>query len=225
VRAQFGLTGAISRDIIVAVPDVLIRDVPAEDLARIDAHAARWSGSARAWTPERGAERIERGLVRIATVTLLEVGYAARSAAEVRAGLNEPPIASMPVEYATPIAEDRADRSTPRQLIESRSADLVERERRTANTPALEPPDRRLEADQGRVIVDLDHGGVQAGQIARADAVVDADAVTDAERRQPVAGIDRVQQVATRVDRRRQGAEVVVELAAGDRGQQRALVL
>jgi predicted nucleic acid-binding protein len=41
-------------------------------------------------------------------VTLLEVGYSARSAAEVRAGLCEPPIASMPVEYATPIAEDRA---------------------------------------------------------------------------------------------------------------------
>jgi predicted nucleic acid-binding protein len=54
------------------------------------------------------AERIERGLVRISTVTLLEVGYSARSAAEVRAGLYEPPIASMPVEYATPIAEDRA---------------------------------------------------------------------------------------------------------------------
>ena len=32
---------AISADIIVRVPDVLIRDVPSEDLARIDAHAAR----------------------------------------------------------------------------------------------------------------------------------------------------------------------------------------
>jgi Ribbon-helix-helix protein, copG family len=32
---------AISADIISVVPDVLIRDVPAEDLARIDAHAAR----------------------------------------------------------------------------------------------------------------------------------------------------------------------------------------
>jgi predicted nucleic acid-binding protein len=54
------------------------------------------------------AERIQRGLVRIATVTLLEVGYSARNAAEVRAGLQEPPIAAMPVEYATPTAEDRA---------------------------------------------------------------------------------------------------------------------
>jgi predicted nucleic acid-binding protein len=57
---------------------------------------------------ETWAERIQRGLARIATVTLLEVGYSARNAAEVRAGLQEPPIAAMPVEYATPTAEDRA---------------------------------------------------------------------------------------------------------------------
>jgi hypothetical protein len=31
----------ISPDIIRRVPDLLIRDVPAEDLVRIDAHAAR----------------------------------------------------------------------------------------------------------------------------------------------------------------------------------------
>jgi hypothetical protein len=31
--------------IIVCVPDVLIRDVPAEDLARIDAHASRLGSS------------------------------------------------------------------------------------------------------------------------------------------------------------------------------------
>lgn len=36
-----GSAGAISADIMLGVPDVLIRDVPAEDLARIDAHAAR----------------------------------------------------------------------------------------------------------------------------------------------------------------------------------------
>lgn len=54
------------------------------------------------------AGRIERGLVRIATVTLLEVGYSARDAGELGAGLREPPVGSMPVEYATPRAEDRA---------------------------------------------------------------------------------------------------------------------
>lgn len=54
------------------------------------------------------AGRIERGLVRITTVTLLEVGYSARDPRDLHAGLHEPPVASMPVEYATPSAEDRA---------------------------------------------------------------------------------------------------------------------
>jgi predicted nucleic acid-binding protein len=54
------------------------------------------------------AGRIERGLVRIATVTLLEVGYSARDPQDLHDGLREPPVASMPVEYATPAAEDRA---------------------------------------------------------------------------------------------------------------------
>jgi len=54
------------------------------------------------------ANRIERGLVRITTVTLFEVGYSARDAQDLHAGLREPPVASMPVEYATPTAEDRA---------------------------------------------------------------------------------------------------------------------
>ena len=54
------------------------------------------------------ADRIERRLVRVATVTLLEVGYSARDPDDLRAGLREPPVASMPVEYPTPAAEDRA---------------------------------------------------------------------------------------------------------------------
>jgi predicted nucleic acid-binding protein len=54
------------------------------------------------------ASRIERGLVRITTVTRLEVGYSARSGAELRTGLRQPPLASMPVEYLTPAIEDRA---------------------------------------------------------------------------------------------------------------------
>ncbi len=54
------------------------------------------------------ASRIERGLVRISTVTRLEVGYSARSAADHETLLGEPPIASMPVEYLTPRVEDRA---------------------------------------------------------------------------------------------------------------------
>ena len=54
------------------------------------------------------ASRVERGLVRIATVTRLEVGYSARSGPELRAGLRQPPLASIPVEYLTPAIEDRA---------------------------------------------------------------------------------------------------------------------
>ncbi len=54
------------------------------------------------------AERIERGLVRISTVTRLEVGYSARSGEDHRTVLHSPPIAAMPVEYLTPKIEDRA---------------------------------------------------------------------------------------------------------------------
>jgi predicted nucleic acid-binding protein len=54
------------------------------------------------------AARIERGLVRIATVTRLEVGYSARSGADLRAGFQRPPLSAMPVEYQTPAIEDRA---------------------------------------------------------------------------------------------------------------------
>jgi hypothetical protein len=67
-------------------------------LARLAASpdAAEWAG------------RIERGLVRITTVTRLETGYSARSGPELRAGFQRPPLSSMPVEYLTPAIEDRA---------------------------------------------------------------------------------------------------------------------
>jgi predicted nucleic acid-binding protein len=63
--------------------------------------AAEWAG------------RIERGLVRITTVTRLEIGYLARSGQDLRAGpgragLRQPPVSAMPVEYLTPAIEDRA---------------------------------------------------------------------------------------------------------------------
>jgi predicted nucleic acid-binding protein len=58
--------------------------------------AAQWAG------------RIERGLVRITTVTRLEVGYSARSGPDLRAGFQQPPLSSLPVEYMTPAIEDRA---------------------------------------------------------------------------------------------------------------------
>ena len=54
------------------------------------------------------AARIERGLVRITTVTRLEAGYSARSGPELRTALRQPPPSSMPVEYLTPAIENRA---------------------------------------------------------------------------------------------------------------------
>jgi predicted nucleic acid-binding protein len=54
------------------------------------------------------ASRIERGLVRIANLTRLEVANSARSAADLRTGLRHPPLSAMPVEYLTPPIEDRA---------------------------------------------------------------------------------------------------------------------
>ena len=54
------------------------------------------------------ASRIERGLVRITTITLLEVGYSARSGADLKALLGTAPVSVMPVEYSAPAIEDRA---------------------------------------------------------------------------------------------------------------------
>ena len=54
------------------------------------------------------ASRIQRGLVRISTVTRLEIGYSARSADDLRQSFAEPPLSAMPVEYLTPAIEDRA---------------------------------------------------------------------------------------------------------------------
>lgn len=72
----------------------------------IDTSALARFGSCRdagAW-----AERIERGLVRIATVTRLEVGYSARSGPDLRKAAQRSPLAAMPMEYQTPAIEDRA---------------------------------------------------------------------------------------------------------------------
>lgn len=57
---------------------------------------------------ELWAERVGRGLVHITTITLLEAGYSARSAADMGELLDRPPLSLMPVEYLTPAAEIRA---------------------------------------------------------------------------------------------------------------------
>ena len=55
-----------------------------------------------------GAARIQRGLVRVSTLTRLEVGFSARSADDLRRSVGRPPLSSMPSEYLTPKIEDRA---------------------------------------------------------------------------------------------------------------------
>jgi predicted nucleic acid-binding protein len=54
------------------------------------------------------ASRMERGLVRISTVTRLEIGFSARTGDELRTSSGRPPLSSMPIEYLTPSIEDRA---------------------------------------------------------------------------------------------------------------------
>jgi predicted nucleic acid-binding protein len=57
---------------------------------------------------DRWLSRIQQGLIRITTVTVLEVGFSARSAQDLRARLRRPPVSAMPVENATPRIESRA---------------------------------------------------------------------------------------------------------------------
>lgn len=54
------------------------------------------------------SNRIERGLVRISTVTLLEVGFSARSADDWDSAIRQAPVDRMPLEYLSPLIEQRA---------------------------------------------------------------------------------------------------------------------
>jgi predicted nucleic acid-binding protein len=58
--------------------------------------------------PEVWQNRIDRGLLRISTLTRLEIGYSARSADELSDDVIRPPLSKMPIEYLTPAIEDRA---------------------------------------------------------------------------------------------------------------------
>ena len=57
---------------------------------------------------ELWATRIERGLVHVTTITLLEACYSARSVGDMGELMDRPPLSLMPVEYLTPAAEKRA---------------------------------------------------------------------------------------------------------------------
>ncbi len=52
--------------------------------------------------------RIERGLLRLSTVTRLELGFSARSGEVGREAFGLPPLSLMPIEHLTPAMEDRA---------------------------------------------------------------------------------------------------------------------
>lgn len=53
-------------------------------------------------------DRLERGLLHVSAITLLEVGFSARSGTDLREAGRTPPLSLMPVEYLTPAIEDRA---------------------------------------------------------------------------------------------------------------------
>ena len=55
------------------------------------------------WNP-----RIERGLVRLSTITRLEIGFSARTGEGGRMVFEVPPLSIMPIERLTPSMEDRA---------------------------------------------------------------------------------------------------------------------
>ena len=52
--------------------------------------------------------RLGRGVIRVCTPTLLELGYSARNANELHRDLISPPVSLLLVERMTPAAEDRA---------------------------------------------------------------------------------------------------------------------
>lgn len=60
------------------------------------ANIARWNS------------RIERGLLRLSTVTRLELGFSARSGEAGRTAFGLPPLSLMAIEHLTPAVEDRA---------------------------------------------------------------------------------------------------------------------
>ena len=57
---------------------------------------------------DQWSARISRGLVRLSTITRLELGYSARSGEAGRRQFASPPLSLMPVEHLTPAIEDRA---------------------------------------------------------------------------------------------------------------------
>ncbi|MEV6926585.1 PIN domain nuclease [Dactylosporangium sp. NPDC051485] len=64
--------------------------------------------SGQAANRDEWSARISRGLVRLSTITRLELGYSARSGDTGRRQFDSPPLSLMPIEHLTPAIEDRA---------------------------------------------------------------------------------------------------------------------
>lgn len=54
------------------------------------------------------AGRVQRALVRITSITRLELGFLARSGQELRDDVARPPLSLLPIEHLRPRVEDRA---------------------------------------------------------------------------------------------------------------------
>jgi hypothetical protein len=74
------------------------------------------------------------------------------------------------------------------------------------------------------VVVDIDDGALQAGQVSRADGLVDSYFIAHAQDGEGGGGADRVQQPPARMDSLRERGEVIVEVTVSDRVEQRALM-
>jgi hypothetical protein len=90
---------------------------------------------------------------------------------------------------------------------------------------AREPPDPVLELDRRCTIVEADDRAVQAGQVARADLLGDADDIPDAQRRQRRSRAHGEHEPPARLHGRGDRAETIVQIARRDRVEQRARVL
>ena len=98
---------------------------------------------------------IERGLVRMTTLNILEIGYSARSAADLQDELHRPPLALMPIEYLTPASESRA--MTVQALLAERGlhrapsmADLLIAASAELTGATLLHMDKKLRSHRGR---------------------------------------------------------------------------
>lgn len=63
---------------------------------------------ARSLDREAWIARAGRGLIHVAAITVLELGYSVRSASEHAQLLSRPPLSTLPLQHSSPAIEDRA---------------------------------------------------------------------------------------------------------------------